>query len=161
MFRQPAAALFAVAALAAACDASAQSARVTYVDPFSYFTTDAQFDAWLTLRANLAADFDAICGDTFCEGDWSNITPLRLQCSVQRRSGRIGACVWSFAASNEDIDTVGGAVLADAGAWACRIPLAPATTIDALLQALDGDEPLYRPLPGGAASIYDALGDCL
>lgn len=141
--------------------AGAQSMRAAYVDPFSYFTTDAQFEAWLSLRARLAADFDDICGDTFCEGDWSNITALRLQCSVQRVSGRIGECVWSFAASNEDIDANGGAVGVETHAWQCVLPIAPHTTIDALLAALAGDGPLYLSLPGTQASAYDALADCL
>jgi hypothetical protein len=132
-----------------------------YVDVYEYFTSDAQFEAWFTLRAGLEADFDNICGDTFCEGDWSNITPLRLRCSVQLGSGRIGHCVWSFAASNEEIDPRGGAIGVDTLTWRCALPIAPHTTIDALLAALAVDEPLYAPLPGGTASIYDGLAECL
>lgn len=135
--------------------------RNRYVDPFSWFTTDAQFEAWLTLRARLAADFDDICGDTFCEGDWSNITALRFQCSVQQRTGRIGQCVWSFAASNEDIAPANGALDVQVPTWTCPIPLARGTTMDALLAALSGDSPLHAALPGTQASVYDALADCL
>ena len=140
---------------------AAQSARASYVDVYEYFTEDAQFDAWYSLRTRLEADFDDLCGDTFCEGDWSNITPLRLRCSVQRGSGRIGRCVWSFAASNEEIDAHTGAIAVETHAWECALPLASHTTIDALLAALAGDGPLQTPLPGTGRSIYDGLGDCL
>jgi hypothetical protein len=132
-----------------------------YVDVYEYFTTDAQFEAWFALRAGLEADFDDICGDTFCEGDWSNITPLRLRCSVQLGSGRIGDCVWSFAASNEEIDASSGAITVESHAWQCVLPLATHTTIDALLAALAGEAPLQAPLPGTEISIYDGLGNCL
>ncbi|MGN6518965.1 MAG: hypothetical protein ACTHK2_06040 [Dokdonella sp.] len=147
--------------LAAAGSAHAQSHRVTYTDPYSYFTTDAQFEAWYSLRARLAVDFDDICGDTFCEGDFSNITPLRFQCSVQRGSGRIGGCVWSFAASNEDIDPATGALDVQQPSWQCPIPIAPHTTIEALLSALAGDDPLDTPLPGTPLTVYDGLLHCL
>src|SRR5699024_5415857 len=111
--------------------------------------------------AGLEADFDDICGDTFCEGDWSNITPLRLRCSVVAGSGRIGHCVWSFAASNEEIDARSGAIAVATQAWQCELPVAPHTTIDALLAALAGDHPLHKPLPGTPLSVYDALSSCL
>ena len=153
-------AAFAMLLAAAGC-AHAQSHRMIYTDPYSYFTTDAQFEAWYSLRARLAVDFDDICGDTFCEGDFSNITPLRFQCSVQRGSGRIGRCVWSFAASNEDIDPATGALDVQQPSWQCPIPIAPHTTIDALLAALAGDDPLDTPLPGTLLTIYDGLVHCL
>ena len=68
-------ALFATHALPARADAW----RPPFVDPYSYFTEDAQYEAWYTLRAGLELGFEAICGDTFCEGDYANITPLRFQ----------------------------------------------------------------------------------
>ncbi|WP_395680630.1 hypothetical protein [Dokdonella sp.] len=140
--------------------AAAPSTRA-YVDAYEYFTTDAQFEAWYSIRAALEDGFDDICGDTFCEGDWSNITPLRLRCSVQLGSGRIGRCVWSFAASNEEIDARSGAITVDTQAWRCVLPVAPRTTIAELLAALAGDDPLYTPLPRTTLSVYDALSYCL
>ena len=141
--------------------AAAQSTRSHYVDVYEYFTTDAQFEAWFALRAGLEAGFDDICGDTFCEGDWSNITPLRLRCSVVAGSGRIGHCIWTFSASNEEIDPRSGAIAVDTQAWQCTLPITPYTTIDALLATLAGDDPLHTPLPGTPLSVYDALSYCL
>ncbi|HEU4665334.1 MAG TPA: hypothetical protein VFS55_14995, partial [Dokdonella sp.] len=134
--------------IAAASPAHAQIQRSYYTDPYGYFTTDAQFEAWYSLRARLASAFDDVCGDTFCEGDFSNITPLRFQCSVQHGSGRIGGCVWSFAASNEDIDPATGGMEVQQPSWQCPIPVSAHTTIDALMDALAGDDPLHTPLPG-------------
>lgn len=153
------AAAFATAATAASTQPATR--KPGYTDPFGYFTTDAQFEVWHSLRTRLAADFDAICGDTFCEGDFGNITPMRFECSVQRHTGRIGACVWSFAASAEDIDPVTGLVEVRQPSWQCPIPVVPGTAIDALLAALAGDAPLRTPLPGTGATVWDGLGHCL
>ena len=160
MFRSLLAAIATLFIAVHAPQSAAQSTRAHYVDAYEYFTTDAQFEAWFALRAALEADFDDICGDTFCEGDWSNITPLRLRCSVVAGSGRIGQCVWSVAASNEEIDARNGVIAVDTQAWQCALPIAPHTTIDALLAALAVDAPLYASLPGSAMSIYDGLAAC-
>lgn len=155
------AALTLVALAAQASPAHADAWRPPFVDPYAYFTEDVQYEAWYALRAGLELGFEDICGDTFCEGDYSNIAPLRFQCSVQLRSGRIGACAWSFAASNEDIDPGTGQLAVDAPVWTCAIALTPGVTMAQLLVALGGDNPLFAQLPGGADSVYDSLIDCL
>ena len=147
--------------LAAVSSPVAAQAAPTYGDVYGYFTTDAQYEAWYTLASQLRRNFDDVCGDTFCEGDFSNITPLRFECSVQRGSGRIGSCVWSFAASSEEIVPTSGRIEVLQPTWQCPIPLAPHTTIDALLAALAGDDPLHTPLPGTPLSVYDGLLHCL
>ena len=162
MHLRPLFAALAFATLAAqALPAHADAWRPPFVDPYSYFTEDAQYEAWYALRAGLELGFEEICGDTFCEGDYSNLTPLRFECSVQLQTGRMGACSWSFAASSEEIDPRSGQLAIDVPAWSCAIPLAPGVTMPQLLAALAGDEPLHATLPGGSGSIYDALGDCL
>lgn len=145
----------------AATAAHAQTAPPEYVEAGSWVRTDADVEAWYTLLANLRRNFDDICDDTFCEGDWSNIQALRFRCSVEMTTGAIGRCVWVFAASNEEVDPATGRIAVDTHTWRCRVPLARGTTLPGLLAALAGDEPLYAPLPRGTASIYDALIDCL
>lgn len=140
---------------------AAQTASPRFVDIYEYFTSDAQFEAWYTLTTQLRRNFDDICGDTFCEGDYSNIESLRYRCSVEQATGLIGRCVWVFAGSNEEVDPTTGRIIVQTQAWRCRTPSAPQTTIDALLQALAGDSPLYASLPGTQTSIYDGLTDCL
>ena len=132
-----------------------------YVDASDYVQGETQIDAWLSLLSALKRDFDEICGDTFCEGDYSNIESLRYRCSVEQASGRIGTCVWIFAASDEEIDLATGEIVVMPKFWRCPTPLAPGTTLGALLAALAGHSPLYAPLPGSDRSIYDGLIDCL
>ncbi|WP_426702635.1 hypothetical protein ACPPVV_06445 [Rhodanobacter sp. Col0626] len=132
-----------------------------YVEVGDYLTRDADIETWYTALHQLDADFDDVCGDTFCEGDYSNIQSLRFLCSVEKHSGVIGQCVWVFAASNEEIGPSDGRVMVDAHHWRCRIPLARPTRVADLLAALAGPQPIHATLPGTATSIYDGLVDCL
>lgn len=132
-----------------------------YVDASAYVQGEAQIEAWYAMLQALRRDFSQICGDTFCEGEYSNIEPLRFRCSVHSESGRIGACLWVFAASEEEIDPATGEIQVRPKFWRCRAPLAPHTTIEELLSAVAGQSPLYAPLPGSGRSVYDGLADCL
>lgn len=132
-----------------------------YVEVSSYLSSDDAYEAWYGLRGGLARNFDEVCGDTFCEGDYSNLQPLRFQCSVRATSGRIGMCNWTFAASNEEIDPRTGEIDVDAQAWRCAVPLSRGTTVEELLAALAGARPLHALLPSTSRTIYDALVDCL
>lgn len=151
------------AGIAASAPAAATPPRYAahYVEVSSYLHDDAAYEAWYTLRRQLRQNFDDICGDTFCEGDYSNIESLRYLCSVDARNGRIGRCGWSFAASDETIAPRTGAITSQAASWFCLSPLQPGTTIEGLLVALAGDEPLYAALPGSEVTLYDGLVDCL
>ncbi|MEP6897686.1 MAG: hypothetical protein ABI870_04050 [Rhodanobacter sp.] len=132
-----------------------------YVDADSYLTTDADIEAWYNATSRLRQNFDAICGDTFCEGDYSNIQSLSFRCSVEKHTGIVGQCVWIFAASNEDVRPGDGHITVDSNHWRCRSPLARTTRIGDLLIALSGPQPLRALLPGTSRSIYDGLVDCL
>ncbi|TYT27197.1 hypothetical protein FZO89_13515 [Luteimonas viscosa] len=133
-----------------------------YIDITGYLQTDAQYEAWFNLTRGLRRGFDEICGDTFCEGEYSNIQSLRYLCSVHRVSGRIGMCSWTFAASHEEIAPTNGRIGVERAFWQCRTPLPSGTTIEQLLAALgDEDEPLYAPLPGTQRTMMDGLIDCL
>ncbi|MDH5823855.1 hypothetical protein QFW77_12795 [Luteimonas sp. RD2P54] len=132
-----------------------------YVDASAYIQGDDQINAWYGMTWQLKRDFDDICGDTFCEGEYTNIEPLRFSCSVHRVSGRIGMCLWSFAASDEHLDPTTGKIAVRVPAWRCRTSLGPLATLEDLLAAVEGQPPLYAPLPGGQGSIFDGLIDCL
>src|SRR5688500_20406873 len=54
----------------------------SYVDVSGYALPHAQYEAWINLRIELKRDFDQFCRDTVCEGDFTNIEPLRCSCSV-------------------------------------------------------------------------------
>lgn len=133
-----------------------------YGEVWSYSLTDSQYEGWLNLVVGLRRDFDQICGDTFCEGDFSNIQSLRYQCSVELATGMIGMCAWTFAASNEAIDPATGRIqIVQRRFWRCRSPLAPRTSIGEFIQALQVEQPLYAPLPHTTRSLMDGLIGCL
>ena len=150
-----------VAVLGLSVSASAQAPARQYVDTSAYLTSEADINAWYQLVSTLNQQFDDVCGDTFCEGDYSNIQSLRFRCSVDNRTGVIGQCVWVFAASNEEINPATGAITVDAQSFTCQVPLAPRTPLSAFLSALSGPDPLRAPLPRTTQSIYDGLADCL
>ena len=138
--------------------AKPRAAEGPYVDVLTYLPA-GHVDAWLSLKWKLKRNFDDICGDTFCEGEFSNIEALRYNCSVDRTSGRIGMCAWTFAASNEEVDPVDGSIIVEKGFWRCRTPLAPNTTIEQLMTALAGNRPMFAPLPASSRTIMDGLVD--
>src|SRR5687767_5093231 len=93
-------ALLASGALASACDGSDLgqqendvTGKTTYVDLGDFVSSDADIERWLEIRQGLTEDFDQICGDTFCEGEYSNIYSLGFTCSVSSIQGRIRECV--------------------------------------------------------------------
>jgi hypothetical protein len=155
------------AALAApSTDAAARFAARrpgAYTDARWYFTTDDDIDAWYALTHELENDFDDICGDTFCEGDYSNYQSLGIRCSVETRAGRIGVCVWTFAASQEEVVTTTGDVEVSTETWRCTLPVVRGTPVRELMQALSAsaDAPLHARLPRSESSIYDGLVSCL
>ncbi|WP_437288743.1 hypothetical protein [Sorangium sp. So ce406] len=146
----------------AAAPVGSASAR-SFVDAGSYFTGSDAIDAWYGLLRALDDDFDAVCGDTFCEGDYSNYEPLRFRCSVEEHTGTIGRCVWVFAASSEEILPSTGAVEVDARTFVCEMPIAPGTAVVDLVEALSApaDRAIDAALPGTDRSLYDGLVDCL
>ncbi|WP_437335479.1 hypothetical protein [Sorangium sp. So ce394] len=135
----------------------------SFIDAESYFASSAEIDAWYALRRDLDDDFDAVCGDTFCEGEYSNYKPLRFRCSVEEHAGTIGRCVWVLAASNEEVLASTGDVEVDARIFLCEVPVAPETAVVDLLTALSapGARAIDAALPGTDRSIYDGLVDCL
>ncbi|WP_394850554.1 hypothetical protein LZC95_24240 [Pendulispora brunnea] len=132
-----------------------------YVDIAQHLTEAADVDAWYALVSNLKRNFDDLCGDTFCEGEFSNIESLRYRCSVEKASGTMGTCVWVFGASKEDVTTSTGNVTVDTQTWRCKTPLAPNTSVHDFLSALSGTHPIDAKLPGSTQSIYDGLTNCL
>lgn len=131
------------------------SARTQYVD-IGQFLKDADYEKWFTARRELERGFDQICGDTFCGGDYSNIYSLGFSCSVSSKIGKVRECLWTFAASQEEIDARTGKVASSVAFFECRVK--PTGNAKGLVAAF-GADPLNAPLPG-MGSIYDTLSDC-
>lgn len=141
--------------------AASTSAQEVYVDAVDYPTPGAGWEAFNDLENRLDQDFDQICGDTYCEGEYSDYQPLRYRCSVRQRDGVLGQCVWTFAASEVSIDPASGQLQVDARLWQCQSPIRKGTRLGAFYRALAVEQPLFAPLPLSTVSINDGLIDCL
>lgn len=121
-------------------------------------------EAWYPMLATIRQDFDDACGDTWCEGDFTNLQPLRFKCSEDTTTGRLGGCSWTFAGSSDSIRS-SGKLVAEHEGFAC--PVAVDGTASELATALstpvdgDGGRAIDRPLPGSTTTLRDALNDCL
>lgn len=133
-----------------------------YIDVEESFTSDQEFERWFELKQALRRDFDNICGDTFCEGDFTNLQALRFRCSVSTGTGQLKSCLWLFAGSYETVTPSTGNIRPTARFFHCKIPVqgTPLQMVDALL-APGSDGPLWRPLPVSGQAIYDTLLNCL
>lgn len=132
-----------------------------YVDLVDYPDKEANWDRFYALQDHLGAEFRDLCGDTYCEGAYSNHILLQFRCSVRVETGTVHACALVISAGNLDVDPPTGRVLPDSRTWACAAPLAADTPVEMLQAALERPGALLRPLPGSAFSLHDALFDCL
>ncbi|GLQ96092.1 hypothetical protein [Dyella mobilis] len=152
----------ALAALFVLGMAAPAKAAGPYVDIWDALPTWQQQDGWLDTAYWLKVNFNDICGDTFCEGEYPNLEALSYRCSVDSASGTVGECVFIFAASQETVSPSDGRIIAEPRNWQCATPLAPGTTAAELAQALSNTNPLFTPLPRTGKTIYDSLTDhCL
>jgi hypothetical protein len=100
--------------------------------------------AWWETQHRLAAQFEEICGDSFCEGEYPDIAPLRLACSVNANTQRVSRCAYAFAAADLSVDAR-GQLSAVTTTKRCTFPVGAAAA--AFTSALAGDDPLYSDLP--------------
>jgi hypothetical protein len=136
-------------------------ARPAYRDVEEVIDNETDQNRWFDLKRRLKQDFDDVCGDTFCEGDFTNLESLSFRCSVSTRTGQLKSCLWLFAGSYETVTASTGNVRPVARFFPCRVavPATPVELMDALLDPVES--PLRRPLPGTSATLYDTLIGCL
>lgn len=137
------------------------SPTVRYVDATHWPTNEAGMDRFFGAEAKLAAAFREVCGDTFCEGEFANLRPMELRCSVDTTKATLKQCLWSFAGSNSSVNPKTGAVSTTAKLFKCKLMLAKDTPVDAFYDVVDGDDPLNAKLPATRRSVHDSLYNCL
>jgi hypothetical protein len=141
--------------------ASADATATVYVDVADYWKQPADQTAWRAMLDKIDLEFNNVCGDTFCGGDYSNLTSLGFTCSVSSIRGAVHECVWTFTGSSHLVNAGTGTVTASVASFQCRV--APSTSARALLNLLGpsgGDPSIRRVLPGTTQTLYDVLGDC-
>jgi len=104
-------------------DAAAEEAlgATTYVDILDFWKTPVAQGQWLDARRKIDAEFGNVCGDTFCGGDYSNLTSLGFTCGVSSKAGSIRDCVWTFTGSAEVVDPTTSALVTSVPSWQCHV----------------------------------------
>ena len=127
--------------------------------------TWSQYQDW---RRGLAAQFDELCPDSYCEGSHSNIQSMSFECSVNQTSHQIGSCTWLFVGWNVETDPDSGAVSGDSRVYQCNVSIkASLAELTAFLNAASATGPsgrmgmLHEPIPGGTRTLSEVLSDCL
>lgn len=133
--------------------------QTTYVGTSAYFKTAKDQLAWAAVKDKIRREFDNVCGDTFCSGDYSNLTSMDFVCSVTSARGSIQECAWVFTGSSHLVNSSTGTIQASVASFQCRFH--PTTSARTLLNTLyNAKEAIRVTLPGENRSIYDVLGDC-
>ena len=132
-----------------------------YVDALDWPTSEAGLAAFGEAEDRLNMAFNRLCGDTFCEGEFSNMTPMQLTCSVDATKATLKQCLWVFAGSQGSVNPKSGAVQTTAKLFKCKLLLAKDTPVDAFYEVMTGGDPLNAKLPMTNHSVYDGLLGCL
>jgi hypothetical protein len=156
LFVVPAAAFAAVATPAAD-----EAPALRFVDAKNWPVQEAGMKRFEDAEARLGAAFDQVCGDTFCEGEFSNLRPMDLRCSVDTTKGTLKQCLWTFSGSSSSVNRKTGAVTTTAKLFKCKLMLAKGTPVDAFYDVVEGEDPLNAKLPMSRHSVYDGLYNCL
>lgn len=159
MLRNTLAAVLFVLPAAAVADTTPAPAR--YVDAIDWPASEAGMDRFLQAEVNLGAGFDKVCGDTFCEGEYANLRPMQLRCSVDSTKGTMKQCLWLFSGSTASVNPKSGAVQTTAKLFKCKLLLAKDTPVESFYEVMNSEDPLHAKLPMSRYSTYDGLVGCL
>jgi hypothetical protein len=144
----------------------------TFVSADQFYMTNAlhqgtePFDFYGAVHG-LEKQFDFICGDTFCEGEYSNLRPLDLDCSVNEATQLVASCVWTFAGSYTDVDVTTGHIEVQSAVKTCDLGfVGNAKTLATFLrQASRPGKGRFEGLrevkiPGRDKALMEVLTDC-
>jgi hypothetical protein len=141
--------------------AAAEPVAQRYVDAVDWPAHEEGMSRFFAAEAKLVAGFDAVCGDTFCEGEYPNLRAMELRCSVDATKSTLKQCLWTFAGSTASVNTKTGAVTTTAKLFKCKLMLAKNTPIESFYEMVNGEDPLNAKLPMSRHSVYDSINGCL
>jgi hypothetical protein len=113
-------------------------------------------DSFIPGVQNLQTAFDNACGDTYCDGDYNDISALGFTCAVSQ-AGNVKGCGWSFAGV---FTTVGayGVITPHTKTWVCALPFSGKQPV--LTSFIQGSNPYDATLPGSTVTTSEALSGC-
>lgn len=143
------------------------SAMASYTDGESYIISKNKGN-WTDIDAMkkaLVEAFDSQCGDSWCEGNYGNLTSMGFDCSVDDASGQILSCVWAFAGTNALVNDQTGIIQTDQTVRFCKIEpkMKMAELIETVIKTNEKNwmDTLDLQLPGMNKSLIEVLNDCL
>jgi hypothetical protein len=128
-----------------------------------YLTTEDQTSAYYTGVAALVNSFNEVCGDTFCEGEYSNLASLDFTCSIKIKDRSLTECLWSFVGTVPHVNATTGKVTeTNRKIFTCKIDVA-GIKLDDFVQALvaKNQSAFYDAPFVNKKAIYDQLTHCL
>ena len=140
-----------------------QTSTPKYTDSFSYVVASKNHvlvNKYDKMRDVLDNEFNRICGDTFCEGEYGNIVSIDLICSVVPTTGQIKTCLWTLGGTTQAVNENTGKV-EKGHLFECSF--SPKMTIQKMVNTITNiDYDLEDSiLPGMKESLYDMLTGCL
>ena len=132
--------------------------------------TGPKLVAYQTALRNLKVGFDDVCGDTFCEGDYSNLTSMDITCSMDPKTETMAACAWTFSGVAAEVSARTGSINTTRKKFSiCAIDVSHvslsefSTAISNYLRASDAQpkNALEVIFTGKTKSIYDQLANCI
>lgn len=116
---------------------------------------------------SLHRQFDDVCGDTFCEGEFGNLTSMGINCAIDANDV-IKACIWTFSGSTVDIDPTTGDFITNAKSFTCDLSLhGPRAQVEAFLLQVASKSEFFGEglrqivIPGGDKTLFEVLSDCI
>lgn len=125
-----------------------------------------RFKAVEEMENNLEKAFNAVCEDVFCEGEFSRIKHIALNCFYNGDDSMLDSCHWDFAGSYAYAD--GDVVVKDARAFQCEfkpemrlMDFADQVNRNSTQKNADPMKILKMQINSKGESIYDGLTNCL
>lgn len=158
---------FLISSMLALALSSAYAASYSSVENYLVLKNDFRVNSLIQLKSTLVKDFNFICPDTFCEGNFHRISSVDWQCSVQNETEFVSSCSWIFAGAVQQVDeSTGEFVVVDSQVFTC--PVSFSGSLDELLTlhltkeegGPDNQSTLSRKLPTGS-TVFEELMKCL
>ena len=142
---------------------------MTFQDP-TQSLTGPKLVAYQSAVQKLKSGFDDVCGDTFCEGDYSNLTSMEITCSMDPKTETMAACAWTFAGVASQVNARTGTINTQNKKFmVCAIDVSHvsltefSSAISNYLKASDSQarNALDVIFTGKTKSTYDQLSACI
>ncbi len=127
-------------------------------------------ESFRSYAEKLKQQFDYICPDTFCEGEYTNLASMNFDCVVETEAGKVSLCAWHFYGSASEVNPTTGSLDYTTQNYTCRF--APMVSVNDFLSFME--KAAMQPagasgyaglrdtvIPGRSETLWDVLLNCL